>query len=64
MSANYQHGMVGMSAASYKSDEFHLVIVLETNSRITVWLNNGFIQFNNHGRGWDTQLLQECGHGH
>ena len=51
MSANGQHITVGMSAASYKSDEFHLVIVMESRSRIAVRLNDVFIQLNNHGRG-------------
>ena len=61
---NNQHSTVSMSAASYKSNEFHLVMVLKQNVRIAVRLNNGGIQLNNHGGGRHTQLLQECGHGH
>lgn len=64
MSANYEHGLVGMSAASYKSDEFHLVIVMQRSHRIAVRLDNGLIQLNDHGRGRNPQLLQECGHSH
>jgi len=57
-------GSVSMSAASYKTDDFHLVIVLKQNGRIAVRLKNGAVEFDYHGRGGNTQFLYEPGHGH
>ncbi len=56
--------MVSISAAPYKSDDFHLVIVLEKSCRVAIRLQNGFIEFDDNGCDWHQQIFQESGDGH